>query len=103
MSHSINNFSPSDVTLKVGQLTIVNYTVGGEAVNPLVDLGVSRIGGAILGTVPAGQNSLAVPLFPILSGGNILLFRFVAGVPTEIPSTTALNAVIPFLVFIPTP
>jgi hypothetical protein len=55
--------------------------------------------GLIFGTVPPNQNSLAVPLVPILSSGKIMLYRFVSGVPTEIPTTNALNAVISALIW----
>lgn len=98
MSHTINK-QAGFVEIFPLQLTIANYAVGGEAVTA-AELGCLGVNGVILGQVPPGQNSLAVPLFPILSGGKIMLFRFVSGAPVEIAATTALNAVVTAIVFV---
>jgi hypothetical protein len=97
MSHSLTLLAGSQAF--PGTLTIINYVVGGESVT-LAELAGLALSGCIFGTVPPGSNSLGVPLFPLLSGGKILLFRFTAGAPVEIAATTALNAVIPFLAFV---
>ena len=81
-------------------LTIVNYVAGGEVVPPSELPQTNAVDALIMGTVPPSQNSLGVALFPLLSGGKIMLFRFVSGAPVEISSTTALNAVIPCLVHV---
>lgn len=95
MSHSLSFKGPAIPIF--GSLTIIDYTAGGEAVAASELPSTNTIDGVILGTVPAGQNSLASTLFPILSGGKILLFRFVSGSPVEIPTTVALNANIFFI------
>lgn len=80
------------------QLVIQNYTLGGEPVS-LADVpGASSVAGVILGSVPPGQNSLGVPLFPILDAGKIRLFQFTGGSPVEIPTTAALNATVTAIV-----
>src|SRR5579859_2379660 len=94
MSHSLTAFSGNVYMVK---LTIVNYSTGGEAVTP-AELGATTTDGVVLGQVPANQNSLAVPLFPVLSSGKIVLFQFVSGSPVEIPPTTNLNAVLSAMV-----
>lgn len=86
-------------TIAPVQLTIQDYALGGEAVTA-AELGCVGVAGVILATVPPGQNSLAVPLFPILSGGKIMLFRFTAGAPVEIAATVGLNAVITAILFV---
>lgn len=96
MSHTLSQNAPD--ILAFVKLTIVNYVAGGEAVNPSEVSMSGVIDGVIFGTVPAGQNSLAVPLFPLLNAGKVMLFRFVSGAPVEIPPTTALNAIIPCIV-----
>lgn len=96
MSHTLTQ--PGD-SLRFALLNIINYAVGGEQVLPS-EVGAVTVDAVILGTVPPGSNSLNVPLFPILSGGKIMLFRFVAGAPVEIPATTALNAAVPCLIHI---
>ena len=91
MSHT---FSKLNVEQFVpASLTIIDYTSGGEAVT-LNELGAAGIDGAIFGQVPPAQNSLGVPLFPILNAGKVVLIRFVGGVPTEIPTTVGLNALV---------
>lgn len=94
MSHTIayNVAGLSPLTL-----TIVNYTTGGEAVT-LAELGMQAVMGVMFATVSPGQNSLGVPLFPILIGGAVKLFQFVSGSPVEIPTTSALNAVVMCLI-----
>ncbi len=86
--------------LRLVKVTIVDYAVGGETITPSEIDNSATIDGVILGSVPPTQNSLGVPLFPILSGGKVMLFRFVSGVPTEITATTALNAVVTALVHV---
>lgn len=98
MSHTISKRA-SFIEIAPVQLTVVDYVVGGEAVTP-AELGCVGVNGVILGQVPPAQNSLAVPLFPILSAGKIMLFRFVGGLPVEIPATTALNAVLTGILFV---
>lgn len=85
--------------LRFVTLTIVNYTAGGEAVSA-ADANAQAVDGVLFGTVPAGKNSLGVALFPLLNGGKIQLFQFVGGSPVEIPTTAALNAVVPALVHV---
>lgn len=98
MSHTILfNTNYNAGSLIPVQLTIVNYVSGGEAVSS-ADVNGVTVDGVIFAQVPPAKNSLNVVLFPILDGGKIRLFQFVGGVPTEIPSTTALNAVIVALV-----
>jgi hypothetical protein len=97
LSHSLQLLS-SD-SWQSAQLTIINYVVGGESVLPS-ELDASTIDGVIFAEVPPGQNSLNALLFPVLNAGKIMLFRFVAGVPTEIPATSALNAIITALVHV---
>lgn len=102
MSHTL---SVSKGTVEtVVTLTIQNYTAGGEAVTlaELLALAITTdpaqtaygLQAVFFATVPAGQNSLGVPLFPMLSGGNVLLFQFSAGTFVQIPTTSALNAVV---------
>lgn len=92
MSHTLTQLNENQV--QYVKLVIQNYATGGEAVaiSELGTDGALGVDGVMLATVPAGQNSLAVPLFPVLSAGKIVLFQFVGGTPTEIPPTTALNA-----------
>lgn len=85
--------------LKFLLLTVVNYTAGGEPVTAN-DAGVKAVDAVFFGTVPASQNTLAVPLFPLLDGGNIKLFQFVSGSPVEIATKVGLNAVIPCIVHV---
>lgn len=98
MSHSIANNNPSHIAYV--RVTIINYTTGGETVlsSEVLPGDLSTIDSVIFGTVPPGQNSLGVPLFPVLLGGKVALFQFTAGVPGEIPTTANLNAVVPCLV-----
>lgn len=101
MSHTLTlDATLNAFPLRLVRVTIVNYVVGGETVTPSEIDNASTIDGVILGNVPPGQNSLGVPLFPILNAGKIMLFRFVSGVPTEIAATTALNAVVTALVHV---
>ena len=76
-------------------LTIVDYTNGGETVSVANLNYPPNFLGADLGTVPPTKNSLGVPLFPVLDGAKVKLFRFVSGSPVEIPTTAGLNAQIP--------
>lgn len=96
MSHTVQQSSGG--TLYFVLITIVNYTNGGEPVAASDITGVFAVDGIIMGNVPASANTLGVPLFPILSGGKIVLFQFVSGAPVEIATKTGLNAVIPCLV-----
>jgi hypothetical protein len=96
MSHTLQELSAPDTTWVV--LTIVNYTVGGESVALSELNNAYAVNGMIVGTVPTSQNSLGVPLFPLFDGGKVKLFRFVSGAPAEIPTTSALNAVVHALV-----
>lgn len=99
MSHTITKNSSIAGIAAIVTVTIQNYISGGETftLNEFL-IPPSGFLGAIFGTVPASGNSLAVPLFPLLDAGKVKLFRFVAGVPTEIPTTNNLNAsVIAFL------
>lgn len=96
MSHTINSGGSNVQAITA---TIVNYVVGGEQFT-IAEFGIRNILGVILGTVPASANSLAVPLFPVLDAGKVKLFRFVAGVPTEIPATNNLNAILTAIILI---
>ena len=75
--------------------TIGDYANGGEQVSVAGLNFPANFLGAALGTVPPTKNSLGVPLFPVLDGSKIKLFRFVSGSPVEIPTTAGLNAQIP--------
>jgi len=88
MSHSIAHTATGSAPY---QITIPNYTSGGETF-AAADFQVGAIVGALLGNVPSNQNSLGVPLFPILFGATVKLFQFVSGAPVEIPTTPNLNA-----------
>lgn len=92
MSHTLNYVQPN--ALLIASLVITNYTQGGETVLPTELPNVAAIDAVFFATVAPGQNSLGVPLFPILSGGAIKLYEFSGGVPVEIPTTTSLNATI---------
>jgi hypothetical protein len=94
MSHSVQTTRSTEFRFVL--LTIINYALGGEAVTAAdAGIDVTAVDGLILGQVPAGQNSLGVPLFPLFTGGKIMLFRFTAGAPVEIAATNGLNAVVP--------
>jgi hypothetical protein len=98
MSHTIAPYTSQE--LRFVLLTIVNYATGGEAVAATEIPGVTGVDALVMGDVPANQNSLGVPLFPILVSGKIQLFRFTAGAPVEIAPTTGLNAVLPAIVHV---
>lgn len=98
MSHSVQSIERGMEILLVSA-TIVNYVAGGEQLTAL-EISAGPIRSVLFGTVPAAQNSLGVPLFPLLVGGKITLFRFVSGSPVEIPPTVALNAVVTALVLV---
>jgi hypothetical protein len=91
MSHTLSQLSSLTVFATV---TIIDYPAGGEPVS-VVGLNYNNFLGVCLGQVPPSQNSLNVPLFSVLDGGKIRLFRFVSGAPQEIPATSGLNAVVP--------
>lgn len=97
MSHTIDPVSGSN--LRFVQPTIVDYVTGGESFTA-AEFQVEQILGVLLGEVPANQNSLGVPLFPLLNAGKVQLFRFVGGAPVQIPSTVGLNAVVPAILCI---
>ena len=99
MSHTLQIFGPA--FLLPCSLTIINYAVGGELVSPSEVASPSGVNMVLLGTCPPTQNSLGVPLFPVLSAGKIMLFRFTSGSPVEIGATTSLNAVIPVMIQAP--
>lgn len=97
MSHTILTKAPD--FLQFVKLTIVDYIVGGELVTPSeIMFGATSVDGVFFAMVPAANNSLGVPLFPVIINGKVVLERFIAGVPTEISATIGLNAVIPALV-----
>ena len=81
-------------TGQVYQFTIQNYTTGGELVQSSEIATIASIQAVIFGQVPPGQNSLGVTLWPLLSGGKVQLFQFSGGTFVQVPTTTALNAVI---------
>lgn len=97
MSHVNTRFSQTQ-QIHMLQSTIVNYAQGGEAYT-VSELNITTLLGVLLGQVSPVQNSLGVPLFPVLVGGAIKLFQFVSGSPVEIPTTSALNAVITALLW----
>ena len=97
MSHSVQNAGSTN--MKYALVTIINYTQGGEQFTVADFPSVLVIVSALPGQVAASANSLGVPLFPVLDGGKVKLYEFVSGSPTEIPTTTALNAVIPVVLF----
>jgi hypothetical protein len=93
MSHTINQLN-NNLCFFVS-FTIVNYVAGGESVLPTeFPAPITQIDAVVFGTVPATGNSLATPLLPLLEGGKVKLIRWVGGVPTEIPTTNALNATV---------
>lgn len=89
MSHTLTRLVLGNLV----PLTVVinNYALGGESVLPS-EFNAAGVDGILLAEVPSGQSSLGVPLFPILSGGKVVLYQFVGGSPVEIPATTNLNA-----------
>lgn len=97
MSHTLTT---SVLTPTLVTLTIQNYTAGGETVLSTEIASIAGITAVFFAQVSAGNNSLASVLFPILSGGKIMLFRFSAGTFVEIPTTSALNAVVNAMVFV---
>jgi len=97
MSHTVS-LDPQSGT-RFFTITVVNYTQGGEAMS-LADVFATALDGAVLGIVAADKNSLGVPLLPLLDGASIKLYQFSAGSFAEIPTTTALNAIISAIVSI---
>jgi|ERR1700675_1104100 len=97
MSHSVQQSWTNGIGVV---LTILNYTLGGEAVSA-VEVGTSTISGVIMGIVSPNDNSLGVPLLPVLVSGKILLYRFVTNAFAEVPTTTALNAKISAVILVP--
>jgi len=97
MSHTLTT---SVLTPILVTLTIQNYTAGGETVLASEITSIAGITAVFFAQVPSGSNSLASVLFPVLSGGKIMLFRFSAGAFVEIPTTSALNAVVNAMVFV---
>lgn len=92
MSHTAPTTLPN--TGLVYQFTIQNYATGGELVQSSEIATIATIQAIIFGQVSPAQNSLGVPLFPVLNAGKIMLFQFSGGVFSQVPATTALNAVI---------
>jgi hypothetical protein len=97
VSHSVQNGKSSN-NIRWATVTIINYVAGGESFS-VADFDVLTIISAIPGQVAASQNSLGVPLFPVLDGGKVKLYRFTSGAPVEIATTANLNAVIPVVLF----
>lgn len=91
MSHTLQAL-PN--TGQVYQITIQNYTTGGEQVQSSEIATIASIAAVIFGQVAPSQNSLGVPLFPILNAGKIMLFQMSGGALSQIPTTSALNAVV---------
>jgi hypothetical protein len=79
-----------------GTLTIINYVTGGVSVPLSAVPQAAAIDVFLLGTVPAGANSLGVPLFAIENSatGAIELWEITGGVLQQIPATNNLNAMI---------
>ena len=77
-----------------GTLTIINYVTGGVSVPVSAVPQAAAIDVFLLGTVPAGANTLGVPLFAIENSatGAIELWEITGGVLQQIPATTNLNA-----------
>ena len=77
-----------------GTLTIINYVTGGVSVPLSAVPQAAAIDVFLLGTVPAGANSLGVPLFAIENSatGAIELWEITGGVFQQIPATNNLNA-----------
>lgn len=96
MSHSVQSTSPN---VQYAVVTIINYAVGGEQFSIADFPSILSIVSALPGQVAASANSLGVPLFPVLNAGKVKLYQFTAGAPVEIPATSALNAVIPVVLF----
>ena len=96
MSHT--NAVHQEQQVRLIQTTVNNYVSGGETYTA-AEFNVDAVLGLLFGTVPASANSLSVPLFPVLDGGKIKLFQFVSGTPTEIATTSGLNAVITALIW----
>jgi hypothetical protein len=101
MSHTLNSVNTNTPPTSV-QLTINNYATGGEQVTSaeLYSPLTQTITAVYFATIPAGQNSLGIPLFPVLTNGKIFLGRVSGGVVSEIPATNNLNAVVNALVMI---
>jgi len=102
MSHTFNGIFNISGFVAFASMTIVNYTSGGETINAS-EFEFAGINGFLLGMVPAASNSLGVPLFAegkiSAISTKVKLYHFVSGVPTEIPTTTALNALVPIAAF----
>lgn len=96
MSHTIQQ---TTVQVTPCTLTIVNYATGGETVSPSEFGGAASVNGVVLGTIPPGNNSLGVSLFPLLVAGKIKLLQFTAGAFSEIATINALNAVVVGFIF----
>lgn len=97
MSHTISAVNGRNI--KFVQVVIVNYATGGESFTA-GEFQQESVLGFVLGQVPASQNSLGAPLFPIFDAGKVKLFQFTAGSPAEIPPTTALNATVSALLYV---
>lgn len=93
MSHTIQRATTGDIPALL-QVTIVNYTAGGEAFVPITDFGLNPPFAIFFAQVAPAQNSLGVVLLPALIAGKVMLFRVSAGVISEIPTTAGLNAVV---------
>jgi len=78
-------------------MTIQDYSAGGESIS-LSEIEATQLDGVVFGNCGPTQNSLSSLLIPVLISGKVMLFRFVSGVPTEIPPTIGLNATFPALV-----
>lgn len=98
MSHTLTRNQSTIIPVTI---TIPAYVSGGESFTA-ADAALLGISGAPSGvhfaTVPADQNSLAVPLFPIWDGNILRLFQFTGGNPAQIATNANLDAVISALV-----
>lgn len=100
MSHS-NTQLGGNTAIFPARLTIIDYALGGETVLPSeIHPNATGVDAVWFATIPASQNSLGVPLFPLLNAGKVMLFRFTSGSPVEIAATTGLNATVSALVHI---
>jgi hypothetical protein len=100
MSHSLGT---SSTAMAMTTVVIANYTAGGEqftlAEFSAVGYSSSNVNDFMLpGLIPAGNNSLGVVLFPVLSAAGVVqLFKLTGGAFAEIPTTAGLNASFPVL------
>jgi len=98
MSHTITD-SPYvrgqvQPNFRSGQVTIIDYVVGGETVTA-AEIFCTSVQSVFFAMCTI--NSLGLVLLPILVSGKIILVESNAGVLQQIPATVGLNAQVNFL------